>query len=144
MTKKCQNKLKPKGWCNKPTKLQFQSILNTENFDALQTLRINRNSTHSVVYSEVCCPSKRGKLFIATRLFVKINFSYFNAFSLSSSNRGQCMTEAPLNANNFMDICSNPSNFHMCMYVRMKNIYAHNLSCKHCFCVWKVVHNRTF
>ena len=32
-----------KGWCNEPTKLQFQSILNTENFDALQTLRINRN-----------------------------------------------------------------------------------------------------
>ena len=32
MTKKYQNKLKP----NKPTKLQFQSILNTENFDALK------------------------------------------------------------------------------------------------------------
>ena len=25
---KCQNKLKPKGWCNTPTKLQFQSISN--------------------------------------------------------------------------------------------------------------------
>ena len=32
-----------KGWCNKPTKLQFQSLLNTENFDALQTLQINRS-----------------------------------------------------------------------------------------------------
>ena len=32
-----------KGWCNKPTKFQFQSILNTENFDALQMLRINRS-----------------------------------------------------------------------------------------------------
>ena len=29
-----------KGWCNKPTKLQFQSILNTGNFDALQTLEL--------------------------------------------------------------------------------------------------------
>ena len=25
-----------KGWCNQPTKLQFQSIFNTENFDALK------------------------------------------------------------------------------------------------------------
>ena len=33
-----------KGWCNKPTKLQFQSILNTENVGALQTLRINRST----------------------------------------------------------------------------------------------------
>ena len=31
------------GVQQKPTKLQFQSILNTENFDALQTLRINRS-----------------------------------------------------------------------------------------------------
>ena len=30
-------------FCNKPTKLQFLSILNTDNFDALQTLRINRS-----------------------------------------------------------------------------------------------------
>ena len=37
MTKRCQNKLKPKGWCNEPTKLKFVSILNTENFDALQS-----------------------------------------------------------------------------------------------------------
>ena len=27
----------------KPTKLQFQSFFNTENSDALKTLRINRN-----------------------------------------------------------------------------------------------------
>ena len=33
MTKKCLNKLKPKGTVYKPTKLQFQSILNTENCD---------------------------------------------------------------------------------------------------------------
>ena len=32
-----------KGWCNEPIKLQFQSILNTDNFDTLQTLRINRS-----------------------------------------------------------------------------------------------------
>ena len=43
MTKKCQNKLKPKGMVYKPTKLLFQSILNTEKFDALQTLRINQS-----------------------------------------------------------------------------------------------------
>ena len=24
-----------KGWCNKPTKLQFQTIFNSDNFDAL-------------------------------------------------------------------------------------------------------------
>ena len=35
--KKCQNKLKPNG-CDKPTKLLFQSILNTEKVDALKTL----------------------------------------------------------------------------------------------------------
>ena len=28
---------------NTPTELQFQSILNTENFDALLTLQINRS-----------------------------------------------------------------------------------------------------
>ena len=34
---KCQKTSKSqKGWCNKPTKLQLQSILNTENFDALK------------------------------------------------------------------------------------------------------------
>ena len=27
--------LKPKGWCDKPTKLQFHSDFYTENFDAL-------------------------------------------------------------------------------------------------------------
>ena len=32
-----EKKAKPKGtWCNKPTKLQFQSIFHTENFDALK------------------------------------------------------------------------------------------------------------
>ena len=36
------------------------------------------------------------------------------------------MTEATLNANNYIDICSIPSKFHMCMYERMKNIYAQN------------------
>ena len=41
---KCLNtRRSQKGWCNKPTELQFQSILNTENFDALQTLQINRS-----------------------------------------------------------------------------------------------------
>ena len=29
-----------KGWCDKPIKLQFQSIFSTENFDALKTIRI--------------------------------------------------------------------------------------------------------
>ena len=31
------------GWCNKPTELQFQSIFITENFDALNALRVNRS-----------------------------------------------------------------------------------------------------
>ena len=35
------------------------------------------------------------------------------------------MTEATLNVNNYIDICSTPSKFHMCMYDRMK-IYAQN------------------
>ena len=54
------------------------------------------------------------------------------------------MTEATLNANNYIDICSIPSKFHICMYERMKNIYAQNQSSIHCPCVWKAVHNRTF
>ena len=32
-----------KGCVNKPTQLQFQLIMNTDNVDALKTLRINRN-----------------------------------------------------------------------------------------------------
>ena len=35
-----------KGWCNKPTKLKFQSILKTENFDALKRYE----STETVCY----------------------------------------------------------------------------------------------
>ena len=54
------------------------------------------------------------------------------------------MTEATLNANDYFDICSIPSKFHMCMYDRMKNIYAQNQSSIQCSCVWKAVHNRTF
>ena len=42
------------------------------------------------------------------------------------------MTEATLIANNYIDICSNPSKFHMCMYDRMTNIYAQNRSMIHC------------
>ena len=34
------------------------------------------------------------------------------------------MTEATLNANNFIDIWSIPSKFPMCMYDRIKNVYA--------------------
>ena len=34
------------------------------------------------------------------------------------------MTEATLNSNNYVDICSIPSKFHMCMYARMTNINA--------------------
>ena len=42
MPQKCLNtRRSQKGWCNKPTELQFQAILNTENVDALQTLQIN-------------------------------------------------------------------------------------------------------
>ena len=38
------------------------------------------------------------------------------------------MTEASLNANSYIDICSIPSKFHMCMYARMMNISAQNKS----------------
>ena len=34
------------------------------------------------------------------------------------------MTGATLNANNYIDICSISSKFHMGMYERIKNIYA--------------------
>ena len=34
------------------------------------------------------------------------------------------MTEATLNANNYIDSYSIPSKFHMCMYEKMKNISA--------------------
>ena len=54
------------------------------------------------------------------------------------------MTEATLNANNYIDIRWIPSKFHMCMYERMKNMYAQNQSSMHCPRVWKAVHNRTF
>ena len=37
MTQKYQNKLKQKGWCSKPTKLQISINLKTENFDALES-----------------------------------------------------------------------------------------------------------
>ena len=54
------------------------------------------------------------------------------------------MTEATLNANNYIDICSIPSKIHMCIFDRMKNIYAQNQSSIHSSCVWKAVYNRTF
>ena len=38
------------------------------------------------------------------------------------------MTEATINANNYFDSSSIPSKFHLCMYDRMKNIYAQNQS----------------
>ena len=41
------------------------------------------------------------------------------------------MTEATLNANNYIDICSIPSKYHMLIYERMKNIKAQNQSWKH-------------
>ena len=48
--------------------------------------------------------------------FVKINISYFNAFSLFIFEyRPVYMTDATLNAYNFIDICSIPLKFHMCM-----------------------------
>ena len=43
MPKKCLNSTSTqKGWCNKPRELK-KSFLNTKNFDALQTLQINRS-----------------------------------------------------------------------------------------------------
>ena len=97
-------------------------------------------------YSKKIAPSLFwGKLGIATLLFVKINISKFNAFPLFTFKyRPVYMTEATLNANNYIDICLIPSKFYICMYERMKNIYAQNQSSIHCPCVWKAVHNRTF
>ena len=51
------------------------------------------------------------------------------------------MTEATLNANNYINICLIPLKFHMVMYNRMTNISAQNQSSIHCTCVWKAVHN---
>ena len=85
------------------------------------------------------------KTFHRNTTFVKINISLFNAFPLFIFKyRPVYMTEATLNANNFIDICSIPSKLHMCKYERMKNIYAQNESSIHCLCVWKAVHNKTF
>ena len=52
MTQKCLNKLKPKGWCNKPKTLQFQTILKRKigvNYYIRHfiDLRTKLNSTHS-------------------------------------------------------------------------------------------------
>ena len=43
MIQKVPKQVVQKGWCKKPTKLQFQSIFNTEKFDVLKTLRMNRS-----------------------------------------------------------------------------------------------------
>ena len=44
MLQKCRNKLKPEEIDGVNTKIQFQSInFNSEQFDALNTLRINRS-----------------------------------------------------------------------------------------------------
>ena len=44
MPQKCLNtSWSQKGWCNQPTELQFQLISNMNNFDAIQTLQINRS-----------------------------------------------------------------------------------------------------
>ena len=42
MPQKCQIKLKPKGMVLKPHKITISVNFNTEKFDALKTLRINR------------------------------------------------------------------------------------------------------
>ena len=38
------------------------------------------------------------------------------------------MTEATLNANNYTDICSIPSKFHMCIYMKELKIFIHKIS----------------
>ena len=82
---------------------------------------------------------------IAARLFMKTNISYFNAlFFFTWKYRLVYMTEVTLNSKIFIDICSIPLKFHMCMYDRMMHVYAQNQSNIHCSYVWKAVHNRTF
>ena len=49
MSQKCRNiSWSQKEWCNKHKELQFQSILNTENVDALKTLQINRSRLYNL------------------------------------------------------------------------------------------------
>ena len=65
--------------------------------------------------------------------FVKINISYFKTFSLFIFKyRPVYMTEVTLNVNNYIDICSLLSKFHMCLYDNMKNIHVQNHLIIHC------------
>ena len=85
------------------------------------------------------------KLFNATRLFIKISTTYSNAFFLFILKcRPVYMIEVTLNASNKVDICSIASKYHMFMYDRLNNIYTQNIESYFFFCVWEVVHNRTF
>ena len=105
-----------------------------------------KNSIHSLLFSAVCSSTLfGGKLFIARRLFGENQHFLFQRFPpFIFKYRAVHMTEVTLKANNFIDICSIPSKFHMCMYDRMKNIYAQNQTGIYCSGVWKAVHNRTF
>ena len=76
---------------------------------------------------------------------VKINISYFNVFPhFIFKYRQVYMTEATLNDDNNIDICSIYSKFYIHMYDSIIYIYAKKRSNMHCYCVWKAVHNITF
>ena len=84
------------------------------------------------------------KLFNTTWLFMKIN--YFNAFFFFVFKYrpvNTTMTEATLNVNNNVDICSIPSNFTRGCGIE-KKLDTQNQWSMSSPCVWKAVHNRTF
>ena len=61
------------GWCNKPTKLQFQYIFKPENFDALkryESIEVDRRTVNSVRFqnSVSICMSQEVSFCISTTL----------------------------------------------------------------------------
>ena len=52
--------------------------------------------------------------------------------------------EATPNSSNNVEMCSNPSKFHMWVYDRIQNMITQNRRSIPLSCVWESVHNRTF
>ena len=85
-----------------------------------------------------------GKLFKYTQLFITIRKSY-SFYHFFHKYRPLYMTEATLNANNNIYICSIfSSKLHILMYDRIKNMYTQNQRSIPLSCVWEVFHNIPF
>ena len=69
MVQKCLNKLKPEGWCDKPTKLQFQSI----SIRKFLMLSKATNQPKSTKYSTVVNPRPVRWAFVAVSLCIQPN-----------------------------------------------------------------------